>query len=133
MVTVARETPADRPAVRAVVGHVLFAPVRVGDAGEALVLAPLAVAPGRQGEGIGSRLVREGLERARDLGYRVVVLHGAPGFYRRFGFRPAGRYAIENPEETPPEEFMVLALVPGALASVEGAVRYPAAFEAVLG
>jgi predicted N-acetyltransferase YhbS/SAM-dependent methyltransferase len=100
-----------------VVGHILFSDLPiVTQAGtlHGLALAPVAVLPERQRQGVGSRLVREG--------HRVVVVLGHP----RFGFsaRLAGR--LEAPFSGP--AFMALELVPGALAGVEGVVQYPPPF-----
>lgn len=119
----------------AVVGHVCFTPVRIGETSSwdtALVLAPLAVHPAHQGSGIGSQLVREGLERAAAKGYRVCVLHGDPAFYSQFGFQRADRHGIENPLETPPSEFLATQLDDGGLDAVGGRVHYPPPVGALL-
>ena len=76
----------------AVVGHILFSPLTVTRGAEsipAVALAPLAVAPGRQGEGIGTALVREGLACCQRAGMALVVVLGDPAYYRRFGFAAA--------------------------------------------
>lgn len=115
-----------------VVGHVLFTRVVVPgtDRPDAhLVLAPLSVRPARQGEGIGSTLVREGLARARERGFGSVVLHGSTAYYPRFGFEPAVPAGLENPFDLPDEDFMACELRPGALAGADGPVRYPAPFQ----
>lgn len=117
----------------AVVGHVMLTRVSVvrHPGVDALVLAPLAVAPEQQGRGIGSTLVRESLLRAREAGADLVVLHGSPAFYPRFGFEPAGAVGLSNPFATPPAEFMARELRSGVLDLVEGPLSYPAAFEAL--
>ena len=72
-------------------------------------LGPIAVVPGRQGGGIGSALVREGLERCRDLGYGAVFLLGNPRYYSRFGFRPASAFGIGYHQELEhPEAFQAV-------------------------
>jgi putative acetyltransferase len=113
----------------AVVGHALLSPLDVAGAWNALVLAPVAVTPRRQGEGVGSELVREALDRARRDGWDAVFLHGSPAFYSRFGFRPAGELGFENPFDTSPEAFMLAVLTdadpPG------GRVVYPPAFDSL--
>jgi putative acetyltransferase len=114
-----------------VVGHVLFTRMRVRDgerAHDALALAPVAVRPERQKAGIGSALIRDGLKRARALGHRVVIVLGHRTYYPRFGFEPAGRHGIRYPEPGHESAFMVLELVPGALAGVRGVAQYAAAF-----
>jgi putative acetyltransferase len=76
-----------------VVGHVLGAVGSLGDCAP-LGLAPLAVAPERQGQGIGSALVHEFVRRADEDGSPMVLLLGSPTYYGRFGFEPAGAFGI---------------------------------------
>jgi putative acetyltransferase len=76
----------------AIVGHILFTPVVVeGRPALGMGLAPLAVLPGRQRQGIGSQLVRRGLDSLRERGCPFVVVVGHPEYYPRFGFEPALR------------------------------------------
>jgi putative acetyltransferase len=91
-------------------------------------LAPMAVLPARQRQGIGSALVRDGLGRCRELGYEAVVVLGHPGYYPRFGFVPASRFGIGCEYDVPAEVFMALELVPGALRGKPGTIRYHPAF-----
>jgi putative acetyltransferase len=115
-----------------VVGHILFSRVTIRrglDAVPVLALAPMAVVPDCQRRGIGSALVRSGLEEARRLGHRVVVVVGHPDYYPRFGFAPAARRGIRAPFGAPDDAFMLLELEPGGLADASGAeVEYPAPF-----
>ena len=76
-----------------IVGHAIAARGRLGQR-EALGLAPLAVAPHRQRQGIGSALVLELLHRAEAAGWPMVLLLGDPRYYGRFGFEPASRWGI---------------------------------------
>jgi len=92
-------------------------------------LAPMAVLPALQGQGIGTELVREGVEACRRLGHTIVVVVGHPRFYPRFGFVPAAQYGIRAPFEVPEEAFMVLVLGrPERLEGISGLVQYPSAF-----
>ncbi len=104
------------------VGTVRLWRVDAGDAGAALLLGPVAVAPGLQGEGIGSRLMQAALGRAKALGHRAVLLVGDPAYYTRFGFRRelAAGLSLPGPVELP--RFLALELVPGALAHAVGPV-----------
>lgn len=116
------------------VGHILFTKVAVRGASQihdALALAPMAVVPHCQKQGVGSALVRRGLEAARELGHSVVIVVGHPDYYPRFGFVPAQPLGILAPFEAPSEAFMVLGLHPNALLGVHGTVEYPPAFEQV--
>ena len=115
-----------------VIGHILFSdlPILTPDATiPALSLAPLAVIPENQRQGVGSALVREGLQFCRVAGHRIVIVLGHPEFYPRFGFsaKLAGR--LKSPYSG--EAFMAMELVPGALDGVEGEVCYPPPFRLV--
>ncbi len=117
-----------------VVGHILFSPILIETDGgnvAAMALAPMAVLPDYQRQGIGSALVREGLEACRRAGHRIVVVLGHADYYPRFGFKPANRHRLRSPFTVPDEAFMAMALVPGGLDDISGVVRYPAAFDAV--
>lgn len=112
-----------------VVGHLLFSrlPIEtVTGAVEALALAPVAVLPGHQRQGVGSRLIRDGLTMCRQQGHRIVVVLGHAEYYPRFGFSAALAERLRSPFPGP--HFMALELVPGALDGVEGDVRYPSPF-----
>ncbi len=117
-----------------IVGHVLFsrAAIRTED-GEipVLVLAPIAVLPEFQNRGIGSKLIYAGMEHARELGEKIVVLIGHPWYYPRFGFKPARPLGIDYPTPIREEAFMVLELIPGALEGIRGTVAFPPAFDDV--
>ena len=74
---------------RLIVGHVLFSDLPIVSETAtfpALALAPMAVLPEYQRQGIGSQLIRRGLDSCREHGHRIVVVLGHPSFYRRFGF-----------------------------------------------
>lgn len=114
-----------------VVGHILFSPVSLSGHSRLNImgLAPMAVAPSHQRHGIGSTLVRAGLERCRALGVGAVVVLGHPEYYPRFGFSPAVRFGIGSEYEAPEEAFMVAELQPGFLQGVSGTIQYHAAFK----
>lgn len=115
-----------------VVGHIIFSKIKISGGQkdyESLTLAPLGVLTEFQNKGIGSLLVREGLKKARELGYRSVIVLGHKDFYPRFGFVPASRWGIESPYEVPDEAFMAIELVPGGLDGISGKVKYDEAFE----
>lgn len=82
-----------------IAGHVLFSRTTCRPPLSVAALGPLAVAPALHGQGIGSALARCGLEACRQLGSRACVVLGAPAYYGRFGFTPAGatiqsRYSV---------------------------------------
>jgi putative acetyltransferase len=112
------------------VGHILFSPIALsGHPGLRIMgLAPMAVAPARQNQGIGSALVRAGLERCRELGFGAVVVLGHPRYYPRFGFCPAARFGLRCEYDAPDEAFMAVELQPRYLRGKSGTVRYHVAF-----
>lgn len=111
-----------------IVGHVLFSAARLAGSGEATtcaLLAPLAVLPEHQNQGLGGRLIRDGLERLAAAGVELVFVLGHPGYYRRFGFEPAGRLGFEATHPIPAEHadaWMVQALKPDIIGNRAGRV-----------
>jgi putative acetyltransferase len=119
----------------AIVGHIAFSPVTVTRADGAVAsgvgLAPMAVVPGRQREGVGGQLVEEGLRRLREAGQRFCVVLGHPDYYPRHGFVRASAHGLAWDRPAPDDAFLVQELVDGGLAGVRGVVRYRPEFDAV--
>jgi putative acetyltransferase len=111
-----------------VVGHILFSPVVIETTGrkvEGMGLAPMAVLPDRQRQGIGSALVRWGLAILRERSCPFIVVLGHPELYPRFGFEIASTHGLSSQwEGVPDEAFMVLILNANIMDSVAGIVRY---------
>ncbi|MDI1446299.1 N-acetyltransferase [Polyangium sp. 6x1] len=117
-----------------IVGHALFSPVVIdrGDTREiAQGLGPMAVLSDVQNQGIGSALIRAGLERLREAGHGAVVVLGHKAYYPRFGFEPAARFGLRWEVEGHDEFFMAQELRPGFLGVRPGVVRYRPEFGAV--
>ncbi|KAM3095703.1 GNAT family N-acetyltransferase [Phormidesmis sp. 146-35] len=126
-----------------IVGHVFFSPVAI--AGEytndstndltngllILGLAPVAVLPNYQRQGIGLLLIRQGLQMCSQSGCQAVVVLGSPKYYSRFGFRQASEKGLKCEYAVPDEAFMVLELKAGALEGCVGTVRYRSEFAAL--
>jgi putative acetyltransferase len=111
------------------VGHVLFSDLPIEtDRGRvaSLALAPVAVLPEFQNRGVGSRLIRQGLDECRRQGHRIVIVLGHPAYYPRFGFSAELARPLDSPYAG--DSFMALELVVGALAAVKGRVEYPPPF-----
>ena len=115
-----------------VVGYVLFSPAVVRMPGRRVVgmgLAPLAVAPERQRQDIGSALVRRGLKALRERGCPFVAVLGHPDYYPRFGFERASAHGLTCQWAGVPDEvFMVLVLDAVAMNGVSGVAAYRAEF-----
>lgn len=113
-----------------VVGHILFSPVTVDDRPVGMGLAPLAVLPDHQRQGIGSALLERGLAVLRERGCPFVVVLGHPGYYPRFGFERASAHGLASQwAGVPDEAFMVLVLDAGDMAGAGGVARYRPEFD----
>jgi len=97
-----------------IVGHVMFSPSLL-DAPKRLVrvqvLSPIGVLPARQKQGVGTMLIRRGLELLVERSVPLVFLEGAPAYYSRFGFQPAADLEFRKPSlRIPDAGFQVLPL-----------------------
>lgn len=113
-----------------VIGHVIFTPCGVTGSGTpAALLGPLAVATNWQRCGVGSALVKAGLDRLRPSASTVVLVLGDPAYYGRFGFK-ADR-SVEPPFPLPDEWLSAWQSV--SIASTEtlptGKLRVPPAWD----
>jgi len=117
-----------------VVGHILFSPVTVETERGALPvagLAPMAIMPTLQRQGIGSLLVTAGLDVCREAGLAGVVVLGHPDYYPRFGFVPASDYGIQSEYAVPEGVFMAIELRAGVLRGHAGLAKYAPEFQLV--
>jgi len=121
---VARDISVDGPARLA--GTVRLWHVRAGDV-PALLLGPLAVAPERQGDGVGGALMRVAIARARAAGHGAILLVGDPEYYVRFGFSAAATAGLAMPGAYEQRRLLALELAPGALAGAAGMIAAPLA------
>jgi putative acetyltransferase len=114
-----------------VVGHILFSIIHIQTDTKnipVLALAPMAVLPKYQKQGIGSMLVRDGLIKCKKSGFKAVILVGHPDYYPRFGFTLAKEKGLTLPFDVPNEAFMVYEIIPRALERIKGMVVYPPEF-----
>ena len=107
-------------------GHILFSRLWAGNGRLYAALAPMAVRPDRQRAGLGSTLVRAGLESAREFGACGVLVLGHPAYYPRFGFSAETAAKVRAPYAGSPA-FMALALEADAFDEAV-TVAYPSAF-----
>ena len=110
------------------VGHILFTRVQIRgneDTLSAMILAPLAVLPGAQGKDVGGKLTHAGLQQLQESSVDLVLVLGHPGYYPRFGFKPAGALGFEAPYPIPAKDaaaWMVMELRPGVIGDFGGRV-----------
>ena len=114
-----------------VVGHLLFTPATVEDCtAVGMGLAPMSVLPSHQRKGIGSRLIRYGLEFLRNAGCPFIIVLGHPEYYPRFGFELASKYQLRSQwEGVPDDAFLVVVFDNGALPKAGGVARYRDEFD----
>jgi len=117
-----------------IVGHILFTPATIDRClTVGMGLAPMSVSPPHQRKGIGSQLVRHGLEYLRQSGCPFVIVLGHPEYYPRFGFEPASKFGLVSQwKGVPDEALMVVVFDRGALPKAGGVARYRSEFDAAM-
>ena len=113
-----------------IVGHIMFTPVTLEpfDQLQLMGLALMAVSPSLQRRGIGTELVKAGLQRCEGLDIGAVAILGNPEYYPRFGFRPSSEWSIKSEYDVPENVFMLLELSVDSLQKHRGILRYNVAF-----
>lgn len=112
-----------------VVGYAAFSPVDIeGEDRQWVGLGPLAVKEDLRCQGLGEKLVYEGLDALNEFGYSAVVVLGDPAYYQRFGFKPAADAQLYCRWPGCEAAFQVYSLAPDALDGVTGQVNYAEAF-----
>lgn len=118
-----------------IVGHILFTKIKIinddKNESESIALAPMAVRPEFQNKGIGGQLIKRGLDKAKYLQYKSVIVLGHEHYYPKFGFVPADKWNIKSPYNVPTNVFMALELVINGLKNISGLVKYPNEFDIV--
>lgn len=109
-----------------IVGYILFTKIKIGKYVE-LALAPLAVLPEYQRQGVGSKLIKEGHKIAKSLGYHYSIVLGSENYYSKFGYIPAIQYEIKAPFDVTNENFMAIKLNNTNI-EIKGMVKYAKEF-----
>jgi putative acetyltransferase len=118
-----------------IVGHVMFTPVLIKKDKiiSGMGLAPMAVLPSKQRLGIGTQLIKSGLQILQEKGCPFVIVLGHPEYYPRFGFKPASAYNIQSQwEDVPDDAFMILVLDHEAFQDVSGIAAFRDEFNEAL-
>ena len=105
-------------------GHVLFTPLWLTSPQpySGYILAPLAVRPDKQRQGIGTKLISSGIETLKHQATSYVMVLGDPAYYQRHGFH--ANHQLQPPYPRPyPEAWLAQELQPGVLSSLTGTVR----------
>ena len=109
-----------------IVGYILFTKVKIGEY-EELALAPLGILPEYQRQGIGKKLIENGHQIAKKLGYHYSIVLGSELYYPKFGYIPAIQYGIKAPFEVANENFMAIKLNDTEV-EIKGVVEYAKEF-----
>lgn len=114
-----------------ILGHIMFSPAKCKNYPSVKIagLAPMAVLPEHQNSGIGSKLIKAGLEACKNSGYQAVVVLGHPNYYPKFGFIPSVNYDLTCEYDVPPEVFMVLEFQKDILKRCKGIIEYHPVFK----
>ena len=116
-----------------IVGSIIYSKAKVitdeNTEFEVLCMGPIGVLPPFQGQGIGSLLMNASAEKARQLGFRCVIIFGNPVYYHRFGFKSASEYGIQTSTGENFEAFMALELRAGGLSGISGRFYEDKVFE----
>jgi putative acetyltransferase len=114
-----------------VVGHVMFtrslldAPIRLVPV---QVLSPVGVVPTSQGRGVGSALIRRGLQVLAERSVPVVFVEGPPAYYSRFGFEPGAAHGFMKPSLRIPDAAFQALRLPAFEPWMTGALVYSEPF-----
>lgn len=114
-----------------IVGHILLTKLKINNLNnqfESLALAPISVLPKFQHKGIGKSLIEHAHQKAKELGYKSIILLGHENYYPKFGYQPADKFGIKLPFDVPKENCMAIELTKDGLKGVHGLVTYPKAF-----
>lgn len=114
-----------------IIGYILLSKVNIQNEIKtfpSLALAPVAVLPDYQNQGIGSQLINAAHDIAREMGFESIVVLGHETYYPRFGYQLSKDFNITFPFEAPRENCMALELRKGGLKEVSGEVQYPKEF-----
>ena len=109
-----------------IIGYVLLSKIMVGNQNE-LALAPIAVLPEYQGQGVGKALILHAHAVAKSLGFSYSILLGDPNYYQKLGYQNASKFGIVSPFDVPDEYFMAYPLY-SPPKKIAGIVVYPPEF-----
>jgi predicted N-acetyltransferase YhbS len=114
-----------------IVGHILLTRIQIKNKNqviESLALAPVSVKPEFQYKGIGGLLINKAHKKAKELGFKTIILLGHENYYPKFGYELTSKYNIKFPFEAPEQNCMIFSLTKNGLDDVSGTVEYPKEF-----
>ena len=107
-----------------IVGHIIYTKSWIetedGERYDTLTFGPLTVSPEYQSKGIGRALMQHSFDKAKELGYRAVIIYGIPDYYPRLGFRRAAELGLTTADGSTFDAFLAYPLYEGALDGIRG-------------
>lgn len=102
-----------------IVGNIMYTKARLVNSENEelriLTFGPLCIKKAYQRRGLGKKLMEHSFQKARALGYSIIVIFGNPGNYVTSGFRSCQRYSISIGEGTYPTAMLVKELADASL------------------
>jgi putative acetyltransferase len=114
-----------------VVGHILYSPISIEGGVPGAALAPMAVLPEDQRQGIGTKLIEAGNRQLKEEGCPFIIVLGHANYYPRFGFRPASAYGVRCEWDVSDDVFLLLVLNQDKMGKASGLARYRHEFSSV--
>lgn len=111
-----------------VIGHAMLSQATIAGKWPVFVLAPLAVHPDWQNQGVGGGLITYLEVQAGEDARRGISILGDPAYYGRFGYRPASNWQITPPDGIPAQFFLFKELLPGSMKNISGPLAYDPVF-----
>lgn len=116
-----------------IVGNIAYSKSKIVDSEknshDVITFGPISVLPSLQNKGIGSALIKHTVEKAREMGYKAILIMGNPEYYHKFGFQSAKNFKISLADGTNFDAFMAMELYPDALKDISGTFHEDPVFE----
>ncbi len=112
-------------------GHILLTKIYIQNQNHSylgLILAPLSIKPEFQNKGIGGKLIMESHVKAKELGYKYIIVLGHSTYYPRFGYELTSKYNIKIPIKIDEANCMIISLDANGLSGVSGVVKFSKEF-----
>ncbi len=116
-----------------IIGNIIYSRAKIVNdhniENEVLCMGPLSVLPLYQKKGVGSKLICHSTDKAKEIGFKGVIILGNPDYYTRFGYKNAINYNIKTSDGHNFDAFMALELYENSLKGIEGRFYADSVFE----
>ncbi len=120
-----------------IVGQIMYTKSHIVDennnVNEVITFGPVCVEPEYQGQGIGEKLIQYSIDKAKELGFKGIIIFGDSNYYSKFGFGYCKEYDIYadiiDGEKVYPKGMLVLPLYENAFDSIDGKMIFSEVFD----